>query len=91
MKTVSETEHELVDRITFVIGFRPIVVQPQTVVVAFQLEDVRVAVGVGVVRSVINDTVHLVRGAQKTGLYFMRDRESTDSSHQVFSFLLTNM
>jgi hypothetical protein len=43
------------------------------------------------VRCVINDTVHLVRVAQKTGLYFMRDRESTDASHQVFSFLLTDM
>jgi hypothetical protein len=43
------------------------------------------------VRHVIRDTVHLVRVAQKTGLYFMRDRESTDASHQVFSFLLTDM
>ena len=85
-KTVSETEHELVVRIPLVVGFRPIVVQPQTVVVAFQLEDVRVAVGVCVVRRVINDTVHLVRMAQKTGLYFICDRESTDASHQVFSF-----
>jgi len=32
-----------------------------------------------------------VRVAQKTGLYFMRDQESTDASHQVFSFLLTDM
>lgn len=47
-KRVSETEHELVVRIPLVVGFRPIVVQPQTVVVAFQLEDVRVAIGVGV-------------------------------------------
>ena len=47
---LAETEHELVVRIPLVVGFRPIVVQPQTVVVAFQLEDVLVAVGVGVVR-----------------------------------------
>ena len=88
---LAETEHELVVRIPLVVGFRPIVVQPQTVVVAFQLEDVRVAVRVGVVRHVIRDTVHLVRVAQKTGLYFIRDRESTDASYQVFSFLLTDM
>lgn len=49
------------------------------------------SVRVGVVRHVIRDTVHLVRVAQKTGLYFIRDRESTDASHQVFSFLLTDM
>lgn len=47
-KTVSETKRELVVRIPIVRRLRPIVVQPQTVVVAFELEDVRVAVGVGV-------------------------------------------
>jgi len=83
---LAETEHEPVARTPLAAGLRPTAVQPQTVVVALQLEDVRVAVRVGVVRHVIRDTVHLVRVAQKTGLYFIRDRESTDASHQVFSF-----
>jgi arsenate reductase-like glutaredoxin family protein len=46
-KTVSEAEHELVVRIPRVVGFRPIVVEPQAVLVAFQVEHVRVAIGVG--------------------------------------------
>ena len=45
-KTVSETEHKLVVRIPRVVGFRPIVVEPQTVVIPIQVEDVRVAIGV---------------------------------------------
>ena len=48
-KTVSETEHKLVVRIPRVVGFRPIVVQPQTIVVAFEVEDVRVVIGVRIV------------------------------------------
>lgn len=73
-KTVSETEHERVVRIPLIIRFRPIVVQPQAIVVVFQLEDVRVALGVGFVRYAIHDTAHLVRAAQEIGLYFTRDR-----------------
>ena len=46
-KIVSETETPLVVRIPGVVRFRPIVVEPQTVVVAFQVEDVRVAVRIG--------------------------------------------
>jgi hypothetical protein len=45
-KIVSETERKLVVRIPRVVGFRPIVVQPQTVVIAFEVEDVRVSIGV---------------------------------------------
>jgi hypothetical protein len=45
-KIVSETEYKLVVRIPRVVGFSPIVVEPQTVVVPVQAEDVRVAIGV---------------------------------------------
>ena len=48
-KTVSKTEYKLVVRIPPVVGFRPVVVQPQTVVIAFEVEDIRVAVGVRIV------------------------------------------
>ena len=44
---LAETEHELVVRMPLVAGSRPIAVQSQTVVVACQPEDVRVAVRVG--------------------------------------------
>ncbi|MEN9654124.1 MAG: hypothetical protein RL235_236 [Chlamydiota bacterium] len=46
-KTVSETEHELVLGIPLVVRFRPVVVQPRTILIAFNVEDVRVPVGVG--------------------------------------------
>jgi len=52
-KTVSEAEDEPVVRIPLVVRFRPIVVQPRTVVVAIHVEDVRVAVGAEALRPVI--------------------------------------
>ena len=48
-KTVSETERKLVGRIPLIVGLRPIVVEPQTVVVAFEVEDVRVAIAVRII------------------------------------------
>lgn len=47
-KIVSETEYELIVRIPLIVGFRPIIVEPQTVVMMFEVKDVRVAVLVGV-------------------------------------------
>ena len=44
---LAETEHELAVRIPLAAGPRPTVAQPQTVAVACQLEDVRVADRVG--------------------------------------------
>ena len=58
-KTVSETENELVVRIPLIVRFRPIVVQPQTVIIVFQLEDVGIAVGVGLVRPAFRNTADL--------------------------------
>ena len=46
-EAVSEAEHELIVRIPLVVRLRPIVVQPQTVIVRFEVENVRIAVGVG--------------------------------------------
>jgi hypothetical protein len=91
-KRVSETEYELVVRIPLVVGFRPIVVQPQPVVVAFQVEHVRVAVGVGFVRRAAQVTADLgADGLPEIVPYFIRDRESRSAPHQVFSFLWTAM
>jgi len=46
-KTVSEAEDEPIVRIPLVVRFRPIIVQPRTIVVAIHVEDARVAIGVG--------------------------------------------
>jgi hypothetical protein len=58
-KTVAKTETPLIVGIPVFVRFRPIVVEPQTVVIVFQLEDVRIAVGVGSVRTAINATARL--------------------------------
>lgn len=46
-KTVSETECELIVWIPRAVGLRPIVVQPKAVFVAFEVEHVWIAVGIG--------------------------------------------
>jgi len=46
-KIVSETEYELVVRIPLIVRFGPIVVQPQTVIIVFNAEDIRIAVTIG--------------------------------------------
>lgn len=47
MKRVAEAEHKLVVEIPGVVRIRPVVVEPQTVFIVFHVEDVRVAVPVG--------------------------------------------
>lgn len=44
---LAETEHELAARTPLAVGSRPMAVQPQTAVVANQLEDARAAVRAG--------------------------------------------
>ena len=46
---VSETEDKLILGIPLVVRLRPIVVQPQTINVSFQLEDIGIAIPVGAV------------------------------------------
>jgi hypothetical protein len=53
---VSEAERKLVVRIPPVVRLGPILVQPQTVIVAFQVEDVRVAIPVSDVWRAIRTT-----------------------------------
>lgn len=50
---MAETERKLVLRIPPVVGLGPILVQPKTVLVAIQVEDVRVAVPVSLPRTVL--------------------------------------
>jgi hypothetical protein len=85
-KTLSEEEGKLILGIPLVRGIRPVVVQPQPIVVAFQVEDVRIAIAIGFVRRAIRTTAHLI--IKEVGLYFMRDHESASAAHQVVSFLL---
>lgn len=60
-KTIlSGTKHKIVLGIPLVPRISPIVVQPQTIVVAFQVEDVRIAIGVCFVRYAILATARLI-------------------------------
>jgi hypothetical protein len=59
-KIRAEAEDEHVVRIPLIVGFRPIVVQPQTVGVAFHVENVRVAIAIGFVRRAIVSTARLI-------------------------------
>ena len=43
-KILSKNEDKLIIEIPLVLGIRPIVVQPQVIVIAFKLEHVRIAV-----------------------------------------------
>ncbi len=56
---VATTEEERVIGIPPVVRLRPIVVQPETVVIAFAVEDVRVPVGIGSVQCAIQGTACL--------------------------------
>jgi len=44
---LSEAEDKLVLGIPLVVRIRPVVVQPETVLIPFQLEDIRIAAAVG--------------------------------------------
>lgn len=46
---LAEAEDELVVAIPLIRGLSPIVVEPQAVLVTIKLEDVRVAIGIGIV------------------------------------------
>ena len=83
MKRVAETERDTIVEIPAIIGLRPVIVEPQlAVVIAFDVEHVRVAVGVRIVRRVICTTIHRIL----SGLNRMRDRKSHNTAHQVSSF-----
>ena len=45
-KALSETENKLVLRIPLVVRLRPIVIEPQSIVIVFQVEHVRIATGI---------------------------------------------
>ena len=53
------TEEELIVEIPLIVRIRPIVVEPQPVLVAFELEDVRIAIRVGSVWRAIRSTACL--------------------------------
>lgn len=82
-EALAETEEELVLKIPLIARLRPIVIEPQTILIALDLEDVRVPVGVGSAWHAIWSTAH----RRTIGLYFTYDRESTSAPHQVIPFL----
>ena len=59
-KVLSKAEDKLILGIPPVVGIRPIVVQPQTIGIAFQVEDVRVVVAVGIAWQAICATARLI-------------------------------
>jgi len=54
MKIVATQEHPAVVAIPVVVGVVPIRIEPTVVVVVFDVEHVRIAVGIGIVRDIIH-------------------------------------
>lgn len=46
---LSKTENKLIVKIPMIIRVRPIAIQPETIIIAFQLEHVRIAIGISLV------------------------------------------
>jgi len=83
MKRVAETEQDTIVELPAIVGIRPIVVEPQrAIIVPLHIEDVRVAVRVGIVRRAIHATAHRIL----SGLHRTCDLKSSGAAHQVSSF-----
>jgi len=88
---LSRRENKPVLRIPPVVRISPVIVQPRTISIAFQPENIRVAVRVGFVKRAIYATALLIRTlTNENELYFIRDLKSTSTKHQVYLFLLDN-
>lgn len=84
LNTVAETEHDLVVEIPLVVRIRPIGVEPTlTVVVALDVEDVRVAVGIGCVPG----SIHTTALRPLSGLNLIRDRNRRELGTKYVYFL----
>ena len=87
MRNLAQTKDKLIVRIPCVRGIRPIVVEPQTVVVTFEVKDVRVAVPICDIWYTIRATAQVIRKLRKDDeLYFIRDQKSPSIPHQVSLF-----
>lgn len=75
MKRVSGDEHELALEKPPVLGLHVVRVQPHSVRIVFEVEDVRVAVGVGIVHASIYITVLRVL----SGLYLIWHKNAPDA------------
>ena len=75
MKRLSETEDDLVLEIPVVAGVRPIRVQPPLVLVPLDVEDIRVAVGIGNVYAPVCTTIPRIL----LELYSIRHRNDIDA------------
>ena len=67
-----------------VVRIRPVVVEPQPVVVTFEVEHVQVAIGAGV--SALCHPVHRP-SETRAGCICLCDHKSLSTEHQVFPFL----
>lgn len=57
---LSETEHKGVVRIPMIVRISPVVVQPETVLIVFDVEHLRIPVGISFVWYTINATANLI-------------------------------
>jgi len=81
----AKTENDLVVGIPMVRRLSPVVVEPQPILIAVDIEDVRITVRVGLYGA---PSIALPARAG-AWLYFICDRKSPSASHQVFLFLRT--
>jgi hypothetical protein len=82
-EALATTENDLIVEIPMVVGIRPVVVQPRTVLVALAVEDVRVTVRIG-----LRVPCHLGHcpPRNENGLHRICDHKSSSTEHQVFPF-----
>lgn len=82
-EALATTENDLIVEIPMVVGIRPVVVQPRTVLVALTVEDVRVTVGIGL--RVLCHLYHCLP-RNENRLHRICDHKSSSTEHQVFPF-----
>jgi len=82
-EALAATENDLIVEIPLVVEIRPVVVQPRTVLIALAVEDVRVAVGIGL--CVLCHLSHYP-SKNENRLHRIRDLQSSSTEHQVFPF-----
>ena len=81
---VAETEHDLVAEIPLVVRVHPVGVEPRlTIIVPLDVEDVRVAIGIGYVHCPFHTTTLRIL----SGLNFIRDRNHPEQCTKYVYFL----
>jgi len=85
-RTTFETKDKLVIGIPCVVRIRPIIVQPQTVIIAFHIEDVRVTIAIDSMHRAVTATACL----KEAELYFIRSITPQAPRTKLFLFVAKN-